>query len=142
MMPPTFEIWVASLVVLFFKMHFNSAMQKRGRDAAGAYPRPEDARMFNMEVKEDTGLAWRAGRCWQNDLENIPLYLFLSLAYVLAGGPEPWAYILFGAFTLARVLHTVFYLRAAQPWRFLSYTAGHLAQLGIVGILVYRLFVA
>jgi glutathione S-transferase len=142
MMPPTFKIWVASLLILFVKMHFNSAMQKRGRTAAGYYPRPEDAAMFGVEVKPDTGLAYRAGLCWQNDLENIPLYLFVSLAYVLSGGPELWAYILFGTFTLARILHTTFHLRSVQPWRFYSYATGHFAQLGIVGMVVYRVFIA
>ncbi len=138
-MPPTFKIWVASLLILFFKMHFNSAMQKRGRLTAGGYPRPEDAAMFGIAVKEDTGLAWRAGRCWQNDLENIPLYLFVSLAYVLVGGPELWAQVLFGAYTAARISHTACYLLGLQPWRLISYATAHFAQLAILGFVVYLL---
>jgi uncharacterized MAPEG superfamily protein len=139
-MPPTFKIWVASLLILLVKMHFNSAMQKRGRLLAGAYPRPEDAVMFGIEHKEDTGLAWRAGRCWQNDLENIPLYLFVSLAYVLAGGPELWAYVLFGVYTASRVAHTACYLLALQPWRVICYATGHAAQLVLIGFIIYRVF--
>ena len=141
-MPPTLKIWVASLLILFVKMHFNSGMQKRGRLAEGGYPRPEDAEMFGVKTKEDTGLAWRAGRCWQNDLENIPLYLFVSLAYVLAGGPELWAYVLFGAYTAARVAHTACYLLALQPWRLICYATGHAAQLAIIGFVVFRVFIA
>ncbi|WP_240807332.1 MAPEG family protein [Polyangium spumosum] len=141
-MPPAFKIWVASLVVLFLKMHFNSGLQKRGRLDQGGYPRPEDAKMFGVEQKEDTGLAWRAGRCWQNDLENIPLYLFVSLAYVLAGGPELWAYILFGTYTAARVAHTACYLLALQPWRLIAYATAHFAQLGILGLVIQRVFFA
>jgi uncharacterized MAPEG superfamily protein len=140
-MPPTLKIWVASLLILFVKMHFNSGMQKRGRLAEGGYPRPEDAEMFGVKMKEDTGLAWRAGRCWQNDLENIPLYLFVSLAYVLAGGPELWAYVLFGAYTAARVAHTACYLLALQPWRLISYATGHAAQLAIIGFVVFHVFI-
>lgn len=139
-MPPTFKIWVASLLILLVKMHFNSAMQKRGRMLAGAYPRPEDAAMFGTEHKEDTGLAWRAGRCWQNDLENIPLYLFVSLAYVFAGGPELWAYVLFGVYTAARVAHTACYLLALQPWRLISYATGHAAQLVLIGFIIDKVF--
>lgn len=141
-MPPAFRVWVLSLVILLFKMHANSGMQKRGRLDAGGYPRPEDAKMFGIEVKEDTGLALRASQIWRNDLENIPLYLFVSLAYVLAGGPELWAWILFGTYTVARVLHTVCYVKSIQPWRFRCYATAHFAQLGIVGMLVYRVFFA
>jgi glutathione S-transferase len=141
-MPPTLKIWAASLIILFFKMHYNSAMQRFGRLAEKTYPRPEDARMFGVEHKADTGLAQRAGLCWQNDLENIPLYLFVSLAYVLTGGPELWAYILFGTFTAARIAHTVCYYRAIQPWRFRFYALGHFTQLVIIGFVVYRAFVA
>ncbi|KYF57688.1 hypothetical protein BE08_38165 [Sorangium cellulosum] len=141
-MPPTFKIWVASLIVLFLKMHFNSAMQKRGRLAAGGYPRPEDAEMFGTAHKEDTGLAWRAGRCWQNDLENIPLFLFISLAYVLAGGAELWAIVLFGVFTAARVAHTACYLLSLQPWRLICYATAHFAQLATLGFVIHRVFFA
>jgi uncharacterized MAPEG superfamily protein len=98
--------------------------------------------MFGIEQKEDTGLAWRAGRCWQNDLENIPLYLFISLGYVIAGGPPFWAAILFGTYTVARVAHTICYLRALQPWRLIAYASAHFAQFGILGILIYRVFFA
>lgn len=98
--------------------------------------------MFGAEFKEDTGMAWRAGRCWQNDLENIPLYLFVSLAYVLAGGPELWACVLFGVYTAARVSHTLCYMLALQPWRVISFATGQAAQLGIVGFVLYYAFIA
>jgi len=68
---------------------------------------------------------------WRNDLENIPIFLFLGLIYVLAGGPAGPAAIYFTVFTVARILHTITYLRGMQPWRTISYTVGGLATLAL-----------
>jgi uncharacterized MAPEG superfamily protein len=129
---PALHPWIFALTALLVKMHCNSALQKLGRERAGAYPRPEDAALFGVRHADDTGLALRAGRCWQNDLENIPLFLFVSLAYVLVGGPGDWATVLFGTYVAARVGHTVCYLLALQPWRLICYAAGHVAQLAVL----------
>ena len=41
-----------------------------------------------------------------------------------AGGAPWWAALYFTVFTVARVLHTIFYLRGLQPHRNLAYQLG------------------
>ena len=124
-----FRYWLISLVVLFLKMFANSAVQGITRFRTKSFAWPEDAAMISgaTAVERDPELVERASRCWRNDLENVPIYLFLGLGFVLAGGAPWWAAVWFTTFTVARVLHTVFYLRAMQPWRNIAYQLGLLA---------------
>lgn len=121
-----FRYWLISLVVLFFKMFANSLVQGLTRFRTGSFAWPEDAAMFRdaRVAERDPEMVERASRCWRNDLENIPIYLFLGLGYVLSGGTPWWAALYFTTFTVARVLHTVFYLRGVQPYRNIAYQIG------------------
>ena len=47
-----------------------------------------------------------------------------------------WWY--FGVYFGARMLHTVFYLRAVQPWRTAAFAIGQLTQLGMMVQLLMR----
>ena len=122
-----FRYWLISLIVLFFKMWANSMVQGLHRFRADSFDWPEDTRTFGRGTATGTPAAEgfeRANRCWRNDLENIPIYLFLALGFVLSGGLPFWAALYFTIFTVARAAHTFFYLRGMQPWRTLAYTAG------------------
>jgi len=44
----------------------------------------------------------RAAMAWRNDLENIPIFLFLGLIYVTLGCSPEGAYIYFTIFIVAR----------------------------------------
>lgn len=127
------ELWVLSVVVLFFKMHALSFVQLRHRMSARTFRTPEDVAVFGgatTTLAEDTGLGERAGRAWRNDLENIPAWFAVSLAFVLVGGSVTMAAIYFGVYTLGRILHTVSLLAGKQPHRFLS----HLVSLSVAGV--------
>ena len=68
----------------------------------------------------------------------MPLFLALSLAYVMLGcAPEraPW---LFGAFVLARAGHSVWMIWPKQPARNLCYSSGVLVMAAISGHIVWR----
>lgn len=121
-----FRYWLISLVVLFVKMFANSAVQGLTRFRTRSFAWPEDAAMIRgaSVVERDPELVERASRCWRNDLENVPIYLFLGLGYVLSGGTPWWAALYFTTFTVARVAHTVFYLRGLQPYRNIAYQIG------------------
>jgi uncharacterized membrane protein YecN with MAPEG domain len=125
-----FRLYAAMTIVLFFKMSAISIVQGRARMRANAFVIPEDAKLFgNVEaVREEVAEVVRASRAWRNDLENIPIFLFLGLIYVLAMLSTTGAVIYFGVFTLARIAHTIFYLNAMQPWRTIAYTVGALAS--------------
>src|SRR5690606_25721199 len=101
-----------------------------------SFVNPEDAKTFGAMLKTEMSvlpsehpLVQRAALCWRNDLENIPLFMILSLGYVLIGGSEMWALTYFSVFVFARVLHTIFYMSMAQPWRTLAYELGAFATL-------------
>jgi len=74
----------------------------------------------------------RIQRAHRNLLESLPLFFALGLIYVLAGGSPLGAQICFGAFTGARVLHSIVYINALQPWRTITYAIGTFALVGLV----------
>ncbi|HEY6394954.1 MAG TPA: MAPEG family protein [Candidatus Binataceae bacterium] len=113
-------------VVLFLKMAANSAVQGRARLNSNTFVIPEDARFFagTEPAKEEVPLVRRAAAVWRNDLENIPIFLFLALVYVSLGCWATGAFVYFSIFALARIVHTVLYFRALQPWRTISFAIG------------------
>ena len=74
----------------------------------------------------------RAGHAWRNDLENIPIFLILGMIYVYAALPAMPFLIYCVVFTVARIFHTIFFLRAAQPWRTIAFFVGQLATLALM----------
>ena len=68
---------------------------------------------------------------WRNDLENIPIFLFLAMIYVTLGCSPRGAYIYFSLFAGARILHTVMYLNGLQPWRTIFFTFGAVASFAL-----------
>lgn len=121
-----YQFYALTTVVLFFKMFANSIVQGLGRLNARAFVTAEDARFFANAppVPEEAPIVKRAAMVWRNDLENIPIFLFLGLIYITL---ECWAegvYIYFTIFVVARILYTITYLNAMQPWRTIFFTVG------------------
>lgn len=132
--------WVISVVVLFLKMHALSLVQLRHRTRAKTFRTPEDVAFFGgpkFDLAADTDLGERAGNCWRNDLENIPAYFAVSLAFVLLGGSATTAAIYFGVYTVCRVGHTISYLKGKQPHRFIC----HLVSLGAATVMAIHCLV-
>jgi len=126
--------WVLSVVVLFFKMHALSFVQLYHRIRAGTFRTPEDVAVFGgarTTLSDDTAIGERAGRAWRNDLENIPAYFAVSLAFVLLGGSATAGAIYFGLYTVFRILHTLALLKGKQPHRFVCHAIA-LASAGVM----------
>ncbi|SHF37254.1 glutathione S-transferase [Modicisalibacter ilicicola DSM 19980] len=125
--------WYAiSAVVLFFKMFANSLYQAYHRIGKQAFKTPEDARFVGRTpLDEELAPVQRAAMAWRNDLENIPIFLALGVAYGWVGASPGAAGWLFMTFTAARILHTIFYLMALQPWRTIAYGVGILCLFGM-----------
>lgn len=67
----------------------------------------------------------RSRRIQRNDLENIPAFLIVGLLFVAIGPPLIWARILFIAFVVARLAHTLAYgTRQRHEVRALFYSIG------------------
>ncbi|MGA6970784.1 MAG: MAPEG family protein [Candidatus Binatus sp.] len=121
-----YQFYSLITVLLFFKMSANSVVQGVARTGAKAFPNPEDALFFGAPapVANELPTVQRAAACWRNDLENIPIFLFLALIYVTLGCWPQGAFIYFTIFVIARILHSVAYMRGMQPARTIAYTIG------------------
>ncbi|MDB9340248.1 MAPEG family protein [Nodularia spumigena CS-1038] len=130
------------VVALFLKMFALSAYQGFYRISRREFVNPEDSAVFNQPpAKEDLPQVQRAAKAWLNDLENIPIFIGLGIAYVLTEASPGAAIWLFSAFTGARILHTLMYLLGLQPWRTITYAVVILCLLGmswnIISALLY-----
>lgn len=135
-MSSTLSVYALCVLVLCLKMLAISCYQGFHRLRHLAFSNPEDAGFFRRAANaEELPVVRRAARAWSNDLENIPLFFVLGglcVALHTAWLPSVTGFCLF---TLARVLHTLMYLSARQPWRTLAYAVG-LASLLQLAVLI------
>jgi glutathione S-transferase len=74
----------------------------------------------------------RLRRAHRNDLENILPFFAVGFFYALTHPSMLAAQIYFIGFAVARILHSIFYIRALQPHRTIAFGAGALLMLGMV----------
>lgn len=116
---PSFALALAALLA---KTTLTSALQVVCRLRAKTFLLPEDAALMRTRtVAAEAPFVQRCANVWRNDLENLPLFLFVALSYTLLGGEAGRAMWLFGAYALLRYVHTVVYLLGLQPWRAVLY---------------------
>jgi uncharacterized MAPEG superfamily protein len=124
---PAFPAFALALVALFLKITLTSMLQVVGRFRSRMFTVAEDAALLGMQPRmEESALVKRCTSVWRNDVENLPLFLALALAYVLSGAPLDAALPLFAAYVVLRYAHTVVYLLGLQPWRMMMYLLGML----------------
>jgi len=99
---------------------------------------PEDGARYGVPVRElDPPMVARILRVHRNAEAAIYPFLILGLVYVLVGGHASVAVPIFAIFTGARIVHSIVYLRALQPWRTISFAVSLLALIAlIVAILI------
>jgi len=93
---------------------------------------PEDVVAFrtSREARSDEHPDIARGlRAHRNDLESTLPFLAIGVPYLMTNPPAPLASGLFVAFTVFRFAFSIFYLKAIQPWRSLSFMAGELCVL-------------
>ncbi|HSW15453.1 MAG TPA: MAPEG family protein [Solimonas sp.] len=125
--------WYAlSAMLLFVKMFALSLYQGWHRISKRTFRNPEDAGFVGKPpAAEELPQVQRAARAWLNDLENIPIFLALGVAYVLLDASHAAAPVLFLGFTAARYAHSLCYLLELQPWRTLAYGIGIACMFGM-----------
>jgi uncharacterized MAPEG superfamily protein len=129
---PLLRIYALTAIVLTFKMIAVSLAQGRGRVSTQIFTNPEDAQLFGGKLEAtEASAVQRATNAWRNDLENIPIFLILAWIYVAAGLATGPFEIYCVVFVVARILHTVFYLNAVQPWRTIAFTVGAVAMIAL-----------
>lgn len=139
-MSSALQAYALCVVVLFLKMFLVSCYQGYHRLRFVAFTNPEDAAVFRRIAQAaERPQVIRAAKVWANDLENIPMFFALGgLAVALEAATLPvlWLSVVF---TVARVLHTLAYLRGLQPWRTLFYGIGVICLLGFCSLITARI---
>jgi uncharacterized MAPEG superfamily protein len=139
---PAFAPLVLFSVLLVLKMGAVAFITSNERRKSRVVVNPEDTRVNpgSHAEPEEAPATLRVKRAHLNDVENIPAFLILALIFTLAGcsATAGWAY--FGVYFTARTLHTIFYVKAVQPWRTAAFVLGQLVQLGVIVQLVLVLF--
>jgi uncharacterized MAPEG superfamily protein len=114
----------------------SGAMRAKG----GVAINPEDGARYGAPVSEfDPPAVARLLRAHRNAEATIYPFLFLGLLYVLMGGGVAISVPIFTIFVAARILHSVAYLRAMQPWRTIAFAVSLLATLALVAALFHAL---
>lgn len=120
-------------VALFLKMFLTAGAQGVVRLRTRTFVNAEDARVFGRTTASaaDHPIAERAQRALRNDLENIPIFLFLALCYVQLGCWPGGVDVYFPLFVLARCGHTLAFVRPTQPLRNRCYLLGQLVNIAL-----------
>lgn len=134
------QIYAVTTCALFLKLFLVALVQAYYRLRYRMFVHAEDAAFFGntAPVAQEHPQVIRAANVFRNDLENIPIFLFLILGAVqlqLAEGLLKGACLLF---VLSRYGHMWFYLRPRQPWRNLCYVLGQ----AVMAVLVWHLLAA
>jgi microsomal prostaglandin-E synthase 1 len=124
-------VLVINMLVLWV---YSGVVRARTRIAVN----PEDAARFGVPLSDvDPPPVARVLRAHGNAQATIFPFLLLGLVFVLIDGPAEAALVLFTIFTVARIAHSVSYLRGNQPLRTLFFAAGGLTTAVLTGFLVW-----
>ncbi|MFQ5513368.1 MAG: MAPEG family protein [Myxococcota bacterium] len=137
---PAVRLFGICALVLVLKMVLLASYTSLIRMRKGIYATAEDYRLVGAEpVSGPDEEIERARRAHRNDLENVLPFFAVGFFFALSDPSLLAARIGFIGFTLARVLHSVFYVRGMQPHRTLAYTVGLLLMLWMLIAALLRL---
>lgn len=136
---PVMHLFAVCSAILVLKMWLTGNCTGFLRVARGIFITSEDyAFAGKAEAAADPQIE-RLRRAHQNDLENILPFLSVGFLYALSEPSYNTAWWLFTIFTTGRVLHTVLYALALQPWRTIAFEMGNLSLLVMTGLLLVEL---
>ncbi len=125
---PAFKYYVYCAAALTFNPLVLAGMTGGARGKYKSPATPEDEKLSGNPYRDDVAPeVARLIRAHRNALENVPLALVAGLLYVLAGASPNPTLGLMATVAAARWLHSIFYLKAVQPWRTATFAVGALA---------------
>jgi prostaglandin-E synthase 1 len=137
---PALGTWALCTAILALKMGLSAFYTSVCRARNKGYVNPEDATTFGgagaIAAEQEHPAVAHALRIQRNDVENIPAFFAVGLAYVLTGASPFGAAVYLWTYTVARVLHTLAYMGRLQPWRALLYIVGVLCMFGMIAQVV------
>jgi len=144
----TWKVYGLTVVALFLKMFVTVLIQAYGRFKSSSFSNPEDLAMVEKifgkkdVISSDGDLARRAQNVLRNDGENIPIFLFLAMAYIELNCWKTGVFIYFPLFVASRIFHTVAYIFALQPLRNIVYQLGILVMFFLCSHIGWNVFVS
>jgi uncharacterized MAPEG superfamily protein len=137
---PAFLAYVFTCVVLSLNLLMLWVSSGAIRARGGVAINPEDGARFGASLSElDPPAVARFLRAHRNAEATIYPFLSLGLVYILAGGGARIAIPIFTIFTVARIAHSIVYLRAMQLWRTIAFAASLLAIFALMTAVLYNL---
>jgi uncharacterized MAPEG superfamily protein len=140
---PVFLAYAVTCLVLCLNLMMLWVSSGAIRAKGGLAINPEDGARYGVPVSQsDSPAVARLLRAHRNAEATIYPFLLLGLLYVVAGGRVAIAIPLFTIFAIARVVHSIVYLKALQPWRTVAFATSLLAILVLMGAVVGALLTA
>jgi prostaglandin-E synthase 1 len=113
------------------------------RAKGGVAINPEDGARYGVPVSEiDPPTVARLLRAHRNAEATIYPFLLLGLLFVFTGGKAAIAIPIFAIFVVARIAHSIVYLKAMQPWRTIAFAVSLVAIVVLMGAVVHNLLFA
>jgi len=135
---PTFWAYVLTCLVLTFNLLMLWVYSGAIRARSGVAINPEDGARYGAQVRDsDPPAVARFLRAHRNAEATIYPFLLLGIVYVLAGGGARIAAPIFATFTVARIVHSVVYLRALQPWRTITFAVSLLSIIALMAAVLH-----
>jgi microsomal prostaglandin-E synthase 1 len=130
---PVFRAYVCASLALSLNLLALWVSSGAVRARSGVAINPEDGARYSAPVRElDPPAVARILRVHRNAEAVTYPFLILALVYVLAGGRARTAVPIFLTFTLARIAHSIVYLKAMQPWRTIAFATSLLALIALM----------
>ena len=135
-------LWAYALTSIVLSLNLLALWISSGarRVRVGVAINPEDGARYGVPVSEtDPPEVARYLRAHRNAEATIYPFLVLGVVYVLVGGTARVALPIFAIFVLARVAHSIVYLRALQPWRTIMFAVSLVAIVVLMLATVFQL---
>ena len=140
---PVFVAYAITCIVLCLNLLMLWVSSGAIRAKGGVAINPEDGTRYGVPVSEfDPPTVARLLRAHRNAEATIYPFLLLGLLFVFAGGRAAIAIPIFTVFAVARLVHSIVYLKAMQPWRSIAFAVSLLAIVVLMGAVVYDLLIA
>ncbi len=132
---PAFQVYAATVVIMCLHMVLLDAFGGVVRAKTKTVVNPEDASTVAKGadiVKADPDGVARVMRAHRNLLSNGVPFLLLSGLWMAFTPSFAWVAGVCGTFVVARFVHSIAYVREAQPFRTLSFVVGQTAIVVVV----------
>jgi uncharacterized MAPEG superfamily protein len=139
---PVFVAYAITCIVLCLNLLMLWVSSGAIRAKGGVAVNPEDGARYGVPVSEfDPPTVARLLRAHRNAEATIYPFLLLGLLFVVTGGRAAIAIPIFATFVVARIVHSIVYLKAMQPWRTIAFAVSLLAIVALVGAIIQDLLI-